>query len=148
MNRLTVKAPSGFICLKDVSENGGVIALKKLSDYEDLAEQGRLIELPCKVGDIVYTISPRYFDCVFNNIEEKCNDYDSFVYLKTWCQNYCPNGYSGIGVIDNLVTGYIMHKGDQLRIITSKAGYRKVDEIFLTKEEAEKKLEELIYEDS
>lgn len=122
-------------------------AIEKLQYYEDLAEQGRLIELPCKVGDIVYTISPRYLNCDDDNIEE-CNDYDSFVYLKTWCQKYCPNGYSGVGVIENLVTGYIMHKGDELRIITSKAGYREVDEIFLTKEEAEKKLEELIYEDN
>lgn len=29
-------------------------ALKKLADYEDLEEQGRLIKLPCKVGDTVY----------------------------------------------------------------------------------------------
>ncbi len=28
--------------------------LRKLKDYEDLEEQGRLIKLPCKVGDIVY----------------------------------------------------------------------------------------------
>ena len=30
--------------------------LKKLKDYEDLEEQGRLIELPCKVGDDIYYI--------------------------------------------------------------------------------------------
>ena len=29
-------------------------ALEKLAHFEDLEEQGRLIELPCKVGDIVY----------------------------------------------------------------------------------------------
>lgn len=29
-------------------------ALKKLADYEDLEQQGRLIKLPCKVGDIVW----------------------------------------------------------------------------------------------
>ena len=28
----------------------------RLAYYEDLAEQGRLVELPCKVGDIVYDI--------------------------------------------------------------------------------------------
>lgn len=28
--------------------------LTKLADYEDLEEQGRLIKLPCKVGDTVY----------------------------------------------------------------------------------------------
>lgn len=30
--------------------------LKKLADYEDLEEQGRLVKLPCKVGDDVYYI--------------------------------------------------------------------------------------------
>ncbi len=29
---------------------------KKLGNYEDLEEQGRLIKLPCKVGDTVYHV--------------------------------------------------------------------------------------------
>ena len=32
-------------------------ALEKLADYEDLEEQGRLLKLPCKVGDTVYGIN-------------------------------------------------------------------------------------------
>ena len=32
-------------------------ALEKLADYEDLEEQGRLVKLPCKVGDTVYRIN-------------------------------------------------------------------------------------------
>ena len=31
--------------------------VKKLADYEGLEEQGRLVILPCKVGDTVYGIS-------------------------------------------------------------------------------------------
>lgn len=31
-------------------------ALKELQHYKDLEEAGRLIELPCKVGDTVYSI--------------------------------------------------------------------------------------------
>lgn len=31
--------------------------LTKLADYEDLDEQGRLLKLPCRVGDTVYEIS-------------------------------------------------------------------------------------------
>lgn len=31
-------------------------ALKKLKHYEDLEEQGRLIEIPCKVGDTVWEL--------------------------------------------------------------------------------------------
>lgn len=30
--------------------------LRKLKDYEDLEEQGRLLKLPCKIGDDVYYI--------------------------------------------------------------------------------------------
>lgn len=30
--------------------------LKQLKEYQQLEEQGRLIKLPCKVGDIIYTI--------------------------------------------------------------------------------------------
>lgn len=30
--------------------------LEKLAEYEDLEEQGRLIKLPCKVGDTVWQI--------------------------------------------------------------------------------------------
>lgn len=32
-------------------------ALKKLKEYEDLEEQGMLLRLPCKVGDIVYNLT-------------------------------------------------------------------------------------------
>lgn len=32
---------------------------EKLRDYEDLEEAGRLVKLPCKVGDTVYYYNPR-----------------------------------------------------------------------------------------
>ena len=32
----------------------GYCAMEKLADYEDLEEQGRLIKLPCKVGDKIF----------------------------------------------------------------------------------------------
>lgn len=54
MNRLTIKAPSGLIHLKDNTEMTMNVAIKKLSDFEDLEEQNRLIKLPCAVGDTVY----------------------------------------------------------------------------------------------
>ncbi len=54
--------------------DGTIIAnsLKKLAEYEDLEEQGLLVRLPCKVGDVVYCISDigchecerRYKECV------------------------------------------------------------------------------------
>lgn len=40
--------PRKCLYIKDV--------LEKLADYEDLEEQGRLIKLPCKVGDTIYAV--------------------------------------------------------------------------------------------
>ena len=47
-------------------------ALSILAHYEDLEEQGRLIELPCKVGDDVYFIPSKtnYELNVLNHYEE------------------------------------------------------------------------------
>lgn len=41
-----------------VKNHDYILAAEKLADYEDLEEQGRLIKLPCKVGDTVYCINP------------------------------------------------------------------------------------------
>ena len=41
--------------IKEYWEHRQVVEyLRKLKDYEDLEEQGKLIKLPCKVGDTVY----------------------------------------------------------------------------------------------
>lgn len=45
----------GFLqCAKEHKQH--VEWLEKLKDYENLEEQGRLIKLPCKMGDTVYLI--------------------------------------------------------------------------------------------
>lgn len=60
MERLT---KSGAISGKDINElldesnenqMGKTKAYYKLQEYEDLEEQGRLIKLPCKVGDKIF----------------------------------------------------------------------------------------------
>ena len=52
--------------------------LTKLADYEDLEEQGRLIKLPCKVGDTVYADSTMLpiedMEC-YEDIENKIPSY-------------------------------------------------------------------------
>lgn len=46
---------SSELCLSKTTHGEKIAAiLKKLAEYEDLEEQGRLIKLPCKVGDTVY----------------------------------------------------------------------------------------------
>lgn len=64
MERLTQTSNSGGVAFTfdlDItcqpSEARKILNLAtKLKDYEDLEEQGRLIKLPCKVGDTVYAI--------------------------------------------------------------------------------------------
>lgn len=46
---------SSELCLSKTTHGEKIATiLKKLAGYEDLEEQGRLIKLPCKVGDTVY----------------------------------------------------------------------------------------------
>ena len=62
MERLTRRSANGTGVYATPSgepvkwENNLHNVLQKLADYEDLEEQGRLIKLPCKVGDTVYVI--------------------------------------------------------------------------------------------
>ena len=62
MERLTESNPSWIddelwerACEPDCEEIDAVY--RKLKEYEDLEEQGRLIKLPCKAGDVVYRIN-------------------------------------------------------------------------------------------
>lgn len=56
---------------------------EQLKEYEDLEEQGRLLKLPCKVGDVVYAycselgILPYTVDCIVidEHITYQCSSY-------------------------------------------------------------------------
>lgn len=49
-------------------------ALEELKEYEELEEQGLLLKLPCKIGDIVYSITrdfiSEYKICSFEKYQE------------------------------------------------------------------------------
>mgnify|MGYP001119266295 CR=1 FL=1 len=47
---------SGLCICEDCSFQNKVC--QKLGEYEDLEEQGKLLKLPCAVGDTVYTLNP------------------------------------------------------------------------------------------
>lgn len=115
----------------------GYCAIEKLAAYEDAEEQGLLLRLPCKVGDIVYVIGPKYIAC-----KEQCALYDGEECLKTWCKEYCPNGFKGIGVLETVINRMDIMEND-IRVMTSNVGYRNLNNIFLTKQEAEAKLAEM-----
>ncbi len=56
--RNTIVIPNRWISDTQCAEEHEQLAgwLEELQRYKDLEEQGRLIELPCKVGDYVYKI--------------------------------------------------------------------------------------------
>lgn len=71
MERLTERNPSWIddelwesACEPDCEEIDAVY--RRLKEYEDLEEQGRLIKLPCKVGDTVYYFSGGYYKNIKN----------------------------------------------------------------------------------
>ena len=101
-------------------------ALEKLQVYKNLEEQGRLIKLPCKVGDTVYCIFSRYTKCTFNNEE-----FDEYSCQR--CEYECDSKK------ENYVQGMRAYSLDW--IVTNLKKFGKT--VFLTKSEAETKLEEL-----
>ena len=64
MSRLTKRVGGGIwwhtnanhYPVSDMDKHDTLIAMLKLTYYEDLEEEGRLIKLPCAEGDIVWTI--------------------------------------------------------------------------------------------
>lgn len=90
--------------------------LEKLADYEDLEEQGLLVRLPCKVGDTVY-VPTRNFVSELRITMVSVDMHEAYF---SWILNS--------GIYPNL-DGFSK----------SKLG----KSVFLTREEAEKKLEEM-----
>lgn len=89
---------------------------KKLADYEDLEEQGLLVRLPCKVGDTVY-VPTRNFVSELRITMVSVNMHGTYF---SWMLNS--------GIYPNL-DGFSVNKLGKT--------------VFLTREEAEKKLEEM-----
>lgn len=121
MERLTESNPSWIddglwerACEPDCEEIDAVY--RKLKDYEDLEEQGRLIILPCKLGDVVY-VPTRDFISELRIVHITVSKNNMFFH---WILN--------IGIYPNL-DGFS----------SSKIG----ETVFLTKSEAEAKLKEL-----
>ena len=61
MGRLTYYNERGFAYVNHENcANGCNDLIDKLAHYEDLEEQGRLIELPCAVGDTVWLVEKAF----------------------------------------------------------------------------------------
>lgn len=90
--------------------------IKKLAEYEDLEEQGLLVRLPCKVGDTVY-VPNRVLVSEFKITAIFCDILGTFFYWLFYC-----------GIYERTI-------GFSERDIGKT--------VFLTRKEAEKKLEEM-----
>lgn len=101
-------------------------ACKKLAEYEQLEEQGLLVRLPCKVGDIVWEL------CL-------CDDGNYKIFpmiVKTISE------YGTLRQVKKDITIWnIYAESDYTYMYKSFADFGKT--VFSTKEEAEKKLEEM-----
>ena len=99
-----------------VKNHDYVSAAEKLADYEDLEEQGRLLKLPCKVGNTVSVISMgKIISLVVEEISTFYVKNEKIINVK--CQNA------------DIFRNYIEREFGRV--------------VFLTKEEAEVKLKEL-----
>lgn len=121
MEKLTIKAPSGLIHLKDNAEMTINTAIKKLSDLEDLEEQGKLLKLPCSVGNTVYEVQ---------DIRKLIQPYEiTSASVDRWGKWYfywrIKDGRGIYGRVDGFPENYLGIK------------------VFLTKEEAEAELKKL-----
>lgn len=90
--------------------------LEKLATYEDLEEQGLLVKLPCKVGDSMFRINKGAKNPIIELIVTQID-----ITRKSY----------NLEVIDR--------DGGELMYFKNDIG----DSVFLTREEAEKKLEEM-----
>lgn len=98
----------------------------KWEEYKQLEEQGRLLKLPCKVRDTVYCIFSRYTKCTFSN--EEFDEYSC-----QGCEYECDSKK------ENYVQDMRAYSLDW--IVTNLKNFGKT--VFLTKSEAEARLEEL-----
>lgn len=98
---------------------------EKLKDYEDLEEQGRLLKLPCKVGDMLY-YPEKFFDIV---VPVRLNEIIiSFLGIDTYSYQYNCCSFDECGDV------YQEYEFDSNDIGKT---------VFLTESEAEAKLKEL-----
>lgn len=120
--------------------------LRKLKEYEDLEEQGRLVKLPCKVGNTYYSIEVNTDSC------EECNFFHKGYCCDDWCNNKTVLDENGDTLINPQYSDKVFCKNHFYEI--NRCCFDNIDKIFnlreqfgktvfLTKSEAEAKLKEM-----
>lgn len=124
-------------------------AFKKLADYEDLEDQGLIVRLPCKIGDTVYVDSAILPIEDMECYEDIDNKIPSYFQARVVSFRFAQINWVRIAVkakwlcewIDDETgpeSGYIECEKKFSILLPMIGKY-----IFLTREEAEKKLEEM-----
>lgn len=114
-------------CIKCAEEHMQLAEwLEELKSYKYLEEQGLLVRLPCKVGDTVWD----------NDFE-----YPESYEIKSFSYGYCDSYVElCIGIEDEIIFYYENYTGS----ITGAFPMSEIGKtVFLTREEAEKKLKEM-----
>lgn len=130
MERLTERVNDRLIMMKQDSgdnvpyywDEGNFKVAEKLATYEDLEEQGLLMRLPVKIGDMIWD-----------------NDFGHPVSyeIKAFSYGYCDS-YVEPDIEDQIIFYYENYSGS----ITGAFPMSEIGKtVFLTREEAEKKLE-------
>ena len=122
----TIVIPNSFISSTDCAKKYEQVAkwLKELESYKEAEAQGLLVRLPCKVGDTVWD-----------------NDfgYPESYEIKAFSYGYCDS-YVEPDIEDQIIFYYENYSGS----ITGAFPMSEIGKtVFLTREEAEKKLEEM-----
>lgn len=108
----------------DIRNNGHNKCCNKLAEYEDLEEQGLLVRLPDDLNRILYQVNYRWKCTEYGEENNKCEIYD----CKCECDIRKEYYIAEVDLQDILIKSYYNCLGEFL---------------FLTREEAENKLEEL-----
>ena len=112
-----------------IRKNGHKKCCNKLAEYEDAEEQGLLLRLPCKVGDIVFCIYEGKTKC--SKYKQEFDEYD------------CQGCDCGVGECDSrrekYVTGQKAYSLDWIVTNLKRFG----ETIFLNRPDAEDKLKEM-----
>lgn len=157
MERLTQRENDKLIMVKQ--DNGEYIpaywdednfkAIKKLAEYEDLEEHGLLVRLQCKVGDIVYVDSAILPIEDMEGYEDIDNKFPSYFQGRVVSFRFAQKNWVKIAVKAKWLHEWIddetgpesdyVECEKNFSILLSMIGKY----IFLTHEEAEKKLEEI-----
>lgn len=135
MERLTKTDKDG-----NIYYDGALDPIKRLAELEDKLESGRLVELPCKVGDTVYGVG--FFDCEdahTNDEKTKRKIFNVCMTMNGRCEK-CK--YSRPNIKEFICTQIQISEGEIL-VVGKKFENYIAENVFTDKAQAEARLKEL-----